>query len=113
MIVPFPVLLRPGAEDFVKEASESSAAERMSHTDATSGDVGKCMELTEERTDAGHVEAVQGPFAVEGRVAAAAPEQTNGHLQQPVEAPASLVTDADILLGLVGRPLPWWRFLGW
>lgn len=53
MIVPFPVLLRPGAEDFVKEASESSAAER-----------------TE-------------------------------------------ITDADILLGLVGRPLPWWRHIGW
>lgn len=31
------------------------------------------------------------------------------------EAPASgdTVTDADILLGLVGGPLPWWRHIGW
>lgn len=44
-----------------------SASGRMAHTDATNGDVGKSMELT----------------------------------------------DADILLGLVGRPLPWWRHIGW
>lgn len=39
-----------------------------------------------------------------------------GVLPAPLHAEGSAgltVTDADILLGLVGRPLPWWRLIGW
>lgn len=39
-----------------------------------------------------------------------------GVLPAPLHAEGSAgltVTDTDILLGLVGRPLPWWRHIGW
>lgn len=39
-----------------------------------------------------------------------------GVLPAPLHAEGSAgltITDADILLGLVGRPLPWWRLIGW
>lgn len=41
------------------------------------------------------------------------PVESSGQEAVPSAADRSEVTDADILLGLVGRPLPWWRLIGW
>lgn len=79
MIVPFPVLLRPGAEGVSPEVDRAEA-----------------MPSASERTDAGSASLTEGRTVMGAS-----------------STKATAVSDADILLGLVGRPLPWWRFLGW